>query len=338
MARKKPAPDSQSDDEAKIVALLHANRIAAWMADYEAYAKCFVQEPFTTRWNAAVHSGIFVRRGWEEISGGVKEMWKARPDAFPNPAFAYQTQVENLQIRIMGDMAWTTYTQRYPGPIRPNPGTWPRGELLIPTCEMRVLERHAGEWRIAFLCYLDPDTSPRGAAVLQLAYDGSVLMKSPEVAAALAAEDDLVIRGGKLHVRDSRADRKLYAAIRWAASLDTTLLPERGALPIVLEAGEGMPTKVWWIIAESGSIYFSLGDKQRDAQRLKAATVVYELSPAQGQVAALIVEGLSLAAIATRMKISPNTVRTHLDRVFEKTGVRNQSALVRILLSTAAPF
>ena len=335
MVRKKASADNQSDDEAKIIELIHANRIAMWMADYEAYAKCFVQTPYTTRWNASVHSGIFVRRGWEEISAGVKELWKAMPEAFPTPVFAYETKVENLQIRIMGDMAWTTYTQRYGIPAD-HAGSRLGG--LISTCEMRVLERHEGEWRIAFLCFLDPDTSRRGAALLQLAADGSVLMHSPEAAAALAAEDDLVIRGGKLHIRDSRTDQKLHAAIRWAASKNSTLVPERGALPIVLEAGEGLPTKVWWIIAESGSIYFSLGDKQRDAQRLKAATVVYELSPAQEQVAALIVEGVALAEIAARMKITPNTARTHLDRVFEKTGVRTQSALVRVLLSTAAPF
>jgi len=331
MPRKVGATAKQSDDEAQILALIHANRIAMWMGDYEAYAKCFVQAPYTTRWNASMHAGIFVRRGWEEISTRVKELWKVSR-AFPNPVFAHETTVENVQTRVIGDMAWTTYTQRYPGIPEHH------GNGLSPTCELRILERHEGEWRIAFLGFLDPDTSPRGAALLQLAADGSVLMQSPEATAALAAEDDLVIRGGKLHIRDSRTDQKLQAAIRWAASKNSTLIPERGALPIVLEAGEGLPTKVWWVLAESGSVFFSLGDKQRDARRLQAATVVYELSPAQEQVAALIVEGLALAEIAARMKITPNTARTHLDRVFEKTGVRTQSALVRVLLSTAAPF
>ena len=332
MARKKAAADKQSVDEAKIIELINANRIAVWMADYDAYAKCFVHAPYTTRWNASMRAGIFVRLGWEEIATRVKEQWKASADTFPNPVLAYETKVENVRIRIMGDMAWTTYTQRYPGlPEHHRNG-------LIPTCELRILERHDGEWRIAFLGFLDLDTSRRGSASLQLAADGSVLTQSREAEVALAAEDDLVIRGGKLHIRDSRADQKLQTAIRWAASKDSTLIPDRGALPIVLEAGEGLPTKVWWVIADGGSVYFSLGDRQRDAQRLKAATLVYELSPSQEQVATLIVEGLSLAEIAARMKITPNTARTHLDRVFEKTGVRTQSALVRVLLSTAAPF
>jgi DNA-binding CsgD family transcriptional regulator len=332
MVRKKAtATDAKSDDGAKIIALVNAARIAVWMGDYEGYAKCFVHAPYTTRWNASMHAGVFVRAGWEEISRRVKEMW-VRAGLVPNPVFAYETKIENVQMRIMGDMAWVTYTQRYPGVPEHH------GNGLSPTCELRILERHGGEWLIAFLGFLDPDTSPRGAALLELAADGTVLLKSPAAEAALAAEDDLVIRAGKLHIRDSRADQRLQAAIRWAAARDATLIPERGALPIVLEAGEGLPTKVWWVIAGSGHVFFSLGDKHRDAQRLKAATVVYELSPAQEQVAALIVDGLSLADIAARMKITPNTARTHLDRVFEKTGVRTQSALVRVLLSTAAPF
>ena len=137
---------------------------------------------------------------------------------------------------------------------------------------------------------------------------------------------------------DARADQKLQAAIRWAASLGETVIPGRGALPIVLEAGEGLSTKVWWIIAEAGSILFSLGNKGFDEQRLKAAAVVYGLSAAQQQVAAHVVAGRSLAEIAAEMKITANTARTHLDRVFEKTGVRTQPALVRVLLSTAAPL
>jgi DNA-binding CsgD family transcriptional regulator len=35
--------------------------------------------------------------------------------------------------------------------------------------------------------------------------------------------------------------------------------------------------------------------------------------------------------------ITANTARTHLDRIFDKTGVRTQPALVRALLSVAAP-
>lgn len=331
MVRKKAAADNQSDDEAEILALIHASQIATWMRDFAAFEKCFIHAPYTARWNASHATGIFVRRGWEEIAARTRQLMS--DPSIQNRAYAYETTVEDLQIRISGDLAWATFNQRYPNvPDK----QYPMGPS--PTHEARVFGKQDGEWRIAFLCSLSANFSHLGSAILRLAPDGAVQWRSPEADAVLAADDDLVVRGGKLRIRDGRADQKLQAAIRWAASLDATIIPGRGALPIVLDGGEGLPAKVWWIVAEAGAILFSLANKSFDEQRLKAASAVYELSPAQKQVATLIVEGLSLADIATRMKITPNTARTHLDRVFEKTGVRTQSALVRVLLSTAAPF
>jgi len=56
------------------------------------------------------------------------------------------------------------------------------------------------------------------------------------------------------------------------------------------------------------------------------------------RLAALVVEGLALAEIARRMGVTVNTARTHLNRVFDKVGVRTQSALVRVLLTAIAPL
>ena len=44
------------------------------------------------------------------------------------------------------------------------------------------------------------------------------------------------------------------------------------------------------------------------------------------------------AIAAERLSVSVNTARTQLRRIFEKTGVHNQSALVRLMLSIAPPL
>lgn len=106
----------------------------------------------------------------------------------------------------------------------------------------------------------------------------------------------------------------------------------------VLERGEGLSTRVLWVLAENGGIYLVLGDPGRDVQRLDAAGAVYGLSAAQRLVAGYIVEGMSLPETARTMGVRPATVRTHLERMFVKTGVHNQTALVRVLLSAAAPL
>lgn len=59
---------------------------------------------------------------------------------------------------------------------------------------------------------------------------------------------------------------------------------------------------------------------------------VYALTPAEAQVALAIAEGDTIKRYAERRRISPNTAASQLKRVFDKTGLRRQSELVRWLL------
>lgn len=317
-------------DRAAILDVINRNRIAIWTQDYPAYQSCFVHEEVLTRWNASRRHGNFIRQGWAEISERVRRQFADK--SLYRPDLAHDTRIENLVLRINGDMAWASYDQQYPDAA---PG-YASGPYL--THEIRVLERHDGEWRIAFFGFMDEVTGSEGLPLLRLGSDGAVIWQSDSGAAALAADDNLVLRAGRLRVRDSRTDAKLQAAIRWAADHDRIVMARRGALPIVLEAPEGMQTIVWWIIAESGMIFFAFGQSALDADRLAAAAIVYGLSPAQLQVASHVVAGRSLPEIAEAMAITPNTARTHLQRIFEKTGVRTQPALVRVLLSAVSPL
>jgi DNA-binding CsgD family transcriptional regulator len=51
----------------------------------------------------------------------------------------------------------------------------------------------------------------------------------------------------------------------------------------------------------------------------------------------LIVQGQGLNQAAQHLGVSVNTVRTHLQRMFDRTGAHSQSALVGLLLSAEAP-
>lgn len=221
--------DGEEADRALIVDLIHRSRAAIWTQDLAAYQSCFVHAGYTTRWNASARDGIFVRKGWDAIEERVRHLF-ADP-RFRNPSYAHDTTVENLDLRISGDMAWATYNQIYPG------------ESAGPSYEVRFFERHEGQWRIAFLGFLDLRVGRHDAPVLLLDRTGAVRWMSPAAAPLLDADEDLVIRNHRLRVRDSRADRSLQAAIKWAGSLDDSLIPGRGTLPIVLALGEGSPRK-----------------------------------------------------------------------------------------------
>jgi DNA-binding CsgD family transcriptional regulator/PAS domain-containing protein len=63
---------------------------------------------------------------------------------------------------------------------------------------------------------------------------------------------------------------------------------------------------------------------------------LYGLTPAEAKVAALIVRGMSARQAAERLAISYNTVKSHLKRVFAKTGTKRQGDLIRLIVGRAA--
>jgi DNA-binding NarL/FixJ family response regulator len=53
------------------------------------------------------------------------------------------------------------------------------------------------------------------------------------------------------------------------------------------------------------------------------------LTAREGDVLALVVDGLTARQIATRLVLSPRTVENHIQRVLRRLDVPNRAALVR---------
>jgi DNA-binding CsgD family transcriptional regulator len=76
----------------------------------------------------------------------------------------------------------------------------------------------------------------------------------------------------------------------------------------------------------------TIGEAKLDQGLLRAW---FGFSAREAELAALLAGGNDLASIARAMKIGHETARTHLDKVFAKTGTRRQVELVSLLLRTA---
>jgi len=64
---------------------------------------------------------------------------------------------------------------------------------------------------------------------------------------------------------------------------------------------------------------------------------LYGLTPAETRLIVLLARDHSLGEAAATLGIARTTARTHLQRIFEKTGTRRQSQLMKLVLSTPPP-
>jgi len=71
------------------------------------------------------------------------------------------------------------------------------------------------------------------------------------------------------------------------------------------------------------------------APSIELVQSLFDLSPAEARVARALTAGQSVAEIASAGSVSPNTVRTQVRRVLEKTGCHRQSDVVALLKGIA---
>jgi DNA-binding CsgD family transcriptional regulator/PAS domain-containing protein len=70
----------------------------------------------------------------------------------------------------------------------------------------------------------------------------------------------------------------------------------------------------------------------------KMVAALFDLTPAEARVFSQIIEGRTIAEAARELGVEQSTVKTHLLRVYEKTGVRRRSELQQMASSLTAPL
>ncbi len=313
-------------DRQAIMQVVEDETAAFWDRDYEAWGRCWVQSSYARRFGWWTQGGLTRREGWDEIGPRMKKLMEEQPA----PKRLTGVRRENFNIRVAGDMAWMTFDEYAPEITD--------ADFQVPgrSHETRILERHEGEWRIAYSCYLYRTLEHLASALIRVNANSHVEWINPAAEKAIQDGCGLAVWSGRLRATNRAADQRLQAGIGWAAHLDSGVESRRGTLPIVLEGGRGQPASVCWVIGDSGQIHISINDQRLAEERLETAAVVYGLSPSQVRLAQHIIAGQNLRHAAERLGVGVTTVRTQLERMFDKTGVRTQPALVRALLSVSA--
>lgn len=233
-----------------------------------------------------------------------------------------------------------------------------REEPPFTEAERDLLTRITPHLRRAIQIYatLNRTTSERdvyAGAVSQLAVasiildeQARVLSANPVAQALLEQADGLLLKGQHLHIEGRNSNAELQRAVT-----DIIQAQHRGeasvvrALRVPRSAGRSrlgllvrpVPVSQWSEGQSSpcAAVFVSDPDLHEPADR-KTLGDLFELTPAESNLAILLARGLSLAEVSEAQHISQHTARAQLKSIFAKTGVSRQAELVRLVIKSVA--
>jgi predicted ATPase/DNA-binding CsgD family transcriptional regulator len=192
-----------------------------------------------------------------------------------------------------------------------------------------LLDGDAAEARPLLISVLDAARATGEKTYVNVAILGLALAVGPDgapaVAAALhgAADDQYERAGQAFDAVDLRLRASHHARLRDALG--------EAAFDAAYARGR--------TLSQADAIALAVGTAQPDPGPAAAAPSAPADSPAgllsarEREIMALLAGGANTAQIAQALFVTPNTVRTHLDRIRDKTGARNRAGLTRYAIA-----
>ncbi len=197
--------------------------------------------------------------------------------------------------------------------------------------------QQAGDLARALMRIVDQDAHP----TLLLTREGRVVYHNRRAGELTAEADGLHVSGDRLvaaTATDNRSLREAMLELSRDAALDAgaaarvlTISVPAGGHPSILiarSAGRGF-------LSDAGELCDLVMVMTRNAHsehdpRSCPFARQFELTPAQARVNALVFSGHGLSSVARSLKVSENTVRTHLKQIYQKTNTHGQMELVHL--------
>jgi DNA-binding NarL/FixJ family response regulator len=145
--------------------------------------------------------------------------------------------------------------------------------------------------------------------------------RHPEVrviALTTYADDESVLgalrAGARGYLTKDASSQDIRAAILTVAAGDAALDPAVQSHVVAALAGDGV--------------------RAAEPDRSTAAHLPDDLTPREAEVLSLIAEGLTNAEIAERLVVSPTTIKSHINHLFAKAGLRDRAQAVNYAYRT----
>jgi DNA-binding CsgD family transcriptional regulator len=186
------------------------------------------------------------------------------------------------------------------------------------------------------------------AAVFLLQEDGRIAHANASGNAILMEGHLFQQVNGTLQASDLQARRSLHAALVHAAEGDTGLGSQGIAIPLASSDGEryvahilsltsGARKKTGHLYRAAVAMFVHKATLHRPTL-IEAVATQFKLTPSELRVLFAIIEVGGAPQVANVLGIALDTVKTHLKRVFAKTGTNRQVDLVKLIVGYMNPL
>lgn len=316
----------QEIQNAEVMAVITRETDAFLEQDFDGWSACWVQDERTREICVSSSFGSTILEGWEKLNDYMRKVIETG-----TVCNISNVQRTNVVITISGNLAHVVYDENSRN----------ANDRIESTYETRVLERSEGIWRILYASFVLRGHQHVDASRLAVDSKGNILCAPPEARQYLDKHPGLQISNNRLRASKPGWDKILQAGLKHAAEQHGYFqhykyMSESGRnfrLPLVFgETDEGVVV-VCVLFVRDGITFVETQNDGDIGERLNIAKTVFGLSETQMLLARHIVSGDNLKTASDFLGISINTARTHLSRIYVKTGVNSQPALVRTLLS-----
>lgn len=223
-----------------------------------------------------------------------------------------------------------------------------RMHLIVPHIRRAVLVGRLIDLKSAEAATFADTLDGLSAGICLIDTSGRIVHANAACHVILDAGDPFCVTGGRLVARDAEVDQALQALFAAAGDGDVAIGIQGIALPLTGQDGARYIAHVLPLTSGArrltGVAYTAVAAVfiRKAALESPAPPEViartYKLTPTELRVLLAIVEVGGVPEVATALGVAETTIKTHLGRLFVKTGATRQADLVKIVAGYASPL
>jgi DNA-binding CsgD family transcriptional regulator/PAS domain-containing protein len=227
------------------------------------------------------------------------------------------------------------------------PREWAIAELLVPHLRRAVAIGDLLDMKSIASAVFESALDTLSIAVVLCDTHARICHANAAAQAMLSAGAPISSQDGALRASSPQATLSLTTAIARAASNESQIGLAGIGVPVTGPGGR--PAIAHVLPLKFGSLrpdlapgavaaVFVTPAQTKALPPVEALAALYELTPTEARVLVEIASGKNRAATAQTLGIADSTVKTHLARVFDKTGASEQSELAKLVSSLTPPI